>query len=129
YQKMKAIKNTISITTCTVLLGISTAALAQQEPQFTQYMDNQLYINPAYAGSRGTLNIGGVHRQQWAGFKGAPMTQSLFVHSPLTYKSVGLGGSVINDRIGPLNQTWINVDASYSLRFEGDARLSFGVKG
>lgn len=102
---------------------------AQQEPQFSQYLDNQLYLNPAYAGSRGTFNVGGLYRQQWAGYRGAPMSQSLFIHSPLKYESVGIGGSIINDRVGPLNQTWINVDFSYSLKFNNGGKLAFGLKG
>lgn len=127
---MKVIKyTTISRIFLLLIIGVSNYTFAQQEPQFTQYMDNQLYINPAYAGSRSTLNIGGIHRQQWTGFKGAPMTQTIFAHSPLPYESIGLGGSVINDRVGPLNQTWINLDVSYSLKFKNGGKLAFGVKG
>ncbi|MEX1192063.1 MAG: type IX secretion system membrane protein PorP/SprF [Brumimicrobium sp.] len=103
---------------------------AQQEAQFTQYIDNMLYYNPAYAGSRGAMNINALHRQQWVGIEGAPMTQTLSIHTPLKYESLGLGISVLNDRVGPLNQSWINVDFSYSLRFKNhDGRLAFGLKG
>lgn len=102
--------------------------LGQQEPQFTQYNDNILYYNPAYAGSRGTFNISGIHRQQWVGIDGAPITQSLFFHSPLRYESVGLGLSLINDKVGPLNSTWVNADFSYSLKFKNASKLAFGVK-
>lgn len=122
---MKTLKRILVV----IFVVIGFISTAQQEPQFTQYMDNQLYINPAYAGSRGTLNIGGIHRQQWTGFKGAPMTQTVFAHSPLTYQSVGLGGSIIHDRVGPMNQTWINIDASYSLKFKNEGKLAFGLKG
>lgn len=105
-------------------------ANAQQNAQFTQYLDNMLYFNPAYAGSRGNMNISATHRQQWTGFKGAPSTQSLSLHTPLKYESTSLGFSVLNDRIGPINQTWINANAAYALRFKrNDAKLSFGVNG
>lgn len=104
--------------------------LAQQEAQYTQYLDNMLYYNPAYAGQRDMMNFTLLHRQQWIGFNGAPMTTSFSVHSPLRYESVGLGLSVLNDKVGPTNSTWINADASYSLRFKNHkARLSFGIKG
>ena len=53
--------------------------MAQQLPQFTQYMYNTIAINPAYAGSRETLTIVGLHRNQWAGFPGAPTTQTLSI--------------------------------------------------
>ena len=93
-------------------------------------MDNMLYYNPAYAGSRDALSISGLHRQQWAGIEGAPTTQTLSIHSPLKYESVGVGFSMLNDRVGPLNQTWLNVDFSYTLRFANhNGRLSFGAKG
>ena len=57
--------------------------VAQQLPQFTQYMFNTVSINPAYAGSRETLSIVGLHRSQWVGLEGGPTTQTLSLHSPL----------------------------------------------
>ncbi len=111
-------------------LSCSVHGLSQQEAQFTQYNDNMLYYNPAYAGSREMLNIALIHRQQWVGIDGAPMSQSLAIHSPLKYESIGVGLSVLNDRVGPLNQTWINADFAYSLRFKKHkGRLAFGVTG
>lgn len=112
-----------------ICFSVVTAVTAQQEPQFTQYTDNILYYNPAYAGSRGMMNISALHRQQWAGIEGAPMTQSFQIHTPLSYESVGIGMSVINDRIGPINQTWVNADFSYSLEFRNHSKLAFGLKG
>ena len=113
----------------TFLLNVKNIS-AQQEPQFTHFMDNMLYYNPGYAGSREMLSLSGVHRQQWVGVEGAPMTQTFSIHSPLRYKSAGLGLSVLNDKAGPINQSWINGSISYSLRFKkGDGRLSFGLNG
>lgn len=115
----------------TIVLGaIGTFTYGQQEAQFTQYLDNMLYYNPAYAGSNDHMNVTAIHRQQWVGIDGAPMTQSLSLHTPLKYESLGLGLSVLNDRIGPLNQTWVNLDFSYTLRFKKSrSKLSFGLKG
>lgn len=105
-------------------------AVGQQEAQFTQYNDNMLYYNPAYAGSRGRMNILAIHRQQWVGIKGAPMTQAFALHTPLKYESLGVGLSLLNDKVGPVNQTWINGDVSYSMRFRrNNAKLAFGVTG
>lgn len=102
----------------------------QQNAQFTQYLDNMLYYNPAYAGSIGHMNIAATHRQQWTGFKGAPITQSLALHTPLAYESTSLGLSVLNDRIGPINQTWVNGNFAYALKFKRNkAKLSFGING
>lgn len=105
-------------------------SIAQQEAQFTQYLDNMQYYNPAYVGSGEVMNVNMFHRQQWVGIEGAPMTQTINLQSPLKYESLGLGVSALNDRVGPLNQTWINVDFSYTLEFDNhDGKLAFGVKG
>lgn len=109
---------------------ISCLASAQQEPQFTQYMDNMLYYNPAYAGSSDYLTINGLFRQQWVGIDGAPMTQTLSMHTPTKWSGFGVGFSALNDKIGPINQTWFNVDLSYTLNFPNHkGKLSFGMKG
>ena len=99
-----------------VLSGIGTT-FGQQDPHFTQYMDNTVYVNPAYAGSSGLMNITGLARFQWVGFKGAPMSQTLSFNTPLRYESVGLGLSIVNDKAGPLNQTLIYGDFSYTFKF------------
>lgn len=113
-----------------LLLGLATITFAQQEPQFTQYMDNISYYNPAYAGSKDAMSIVALHRQQWAGFKGAPMSTTLGFHTPLRYDNIGLGVSLVNDRLGPTNAFWANADISYSLKFKNHkGRLSFGIKG
>jgi len=122
---MKTTKIVIAFISLIFINGYS-----QQEAQFTQYMDNMLYYNPAYAGSRDMMNIAVLHRQQWAGFKGAPMSTTFALHTPLRYDNVGVGLSLLNDNVGPTNSTWINADVSYSLRFKKHkGRLSFGIKG
>lgn len=125
---MKTIKFLVSCMTL-VLLG-STNVTAQQDPHFTQYFDNMLFINPAYAGSRGMLNMTAIHREQWVGFDGRPRSSTFSIHSPLSYESIGLGLTAINDNIGPMNQTMIYADMSYSIKFKNHkGKLAFGVKG
>lgn len=101
---------------------------AQQDPQFSHYMYNTLSVNPAYAGSRGTLNVSALHRQQWIGFDGAPMTQTVYAHMPLPNEKMGVGLSVVNDKIGPLNQTFIYGDYSYTVKLTSAVKLAFGIK-
>ncbi len=112
-----------------LIISASLKLSAQQDPQFTHYMYNTLSVNPAYAGSRDVLNISALHRQQWIGLNGAPTSQSVQVHSPLKNKKMGLGFSVINDRIGPINQTFFYADYSYTVKLAEKLKLSFGVKG
>lgn len=126
-EKIDIMKNRLYIACFAIFCSMS--SFGQQEAQFTQYNDNMMYYNPGYTGSRGMLNITGIHRQQWIGIDGAPMSQSLFIHTPLKYESVGVGLSVLNDRQGPLNQTWVNGNFSYSFKISETGRLAFGLTG
>lgn len=101
---------------------------AQQDPQFSHYMYNTVSVNPAYAGSRDVLNITGLHRSQWIGLDGAPTSQTLSMNTPLRNRKMGIGLSVVNDKIGPINQTFIYADYSYNVKLTETLKLAFGVK-
>ncbi|MFM7663209.1 MAG: type IX secretion system membrane protein PorP/SprF, partial [Bacteroidota bacterium] len=111
------------------VLALSFSLSAQQDPQFTQYFDNFLHVNPAYAGSSGMLSATAIHREQWIGFAGAPRSTTFSLHTPLNYRSVGLGLTAVNDMIGPIIQTMIYADFSYTLKLGKTARLALGLKG
>lgn len=115
----------------TLLLSLNVIVVyGQQEPQFTQFFDNKLFVNPAYAGSRQLLNVTGIHRQQWMGFAGRPVSSTVSIHSPLKYESVGVGLTCVHDQAGPITQTMVYGDFSYTLKFKNSERkLAFGVKG
>jgi type IX secretion system PorP/SprF family membrane protein len=100
---------------------------AQQDPHYTQYMYNMNVMNPAYAGSKENLSLGLLYRQQWVNVDGAPKTATLSIHSPVG-KNIGLGLSVISDKIGPVDENNIYADASYTLNLGGEHRLAFGLK-
>lgn len=102
---------------------------AQQDAQYSQYMYNTVSINPAYAGSRGVFSILGLHRNQWVGLDGAPETYTLAANFPVGYvREVGLGVSVVNDVIGPANETYFNIDFSYPIQLSRRSTLRFGLK-
>lgn len=101
---------------------------AQQDPHYTQYMYNMSVMNPAYAGSKETMTGGLLYRKQWVDIEGAPSTGTLFINSPVG-KNVGLGLSAINDKIGPVEETNVYADVSYTLNLGGEHRLAFGMKG
>ena len=84
-----------------VLMFTALVSFAQQDAQFTQYMYNTININPAYAGSRGALSVFALHRTQWVGLDGAPVTNAVSVNTPFNNSRLGLGVSIINDKIGP----------------------------
>ncbi|WP_411768206.1 type IX secretion system membrane protein PorP/SprF [Winogradskyella sp. A3E31] len=113
----------------TIISLFSINSFGQQDPQYTHYMYNTLSVNPAYAGQRETLSIVGLHRSQWVGFDGAPRTQSLSIHSPLRNENIGLGLNIVNDALGPANETFVDANFSYSVRLnENNTKLSFGAK-
>jgi type IX secretion system PorP/SprF family membrane protein len=114
--------------TITIALS-SMGAFAQQEAMFTHYMFNTLTVNPAYAGSRDALTITALNRIQWAGFDGAPITQTFTAHSPIINQNLGLGLSITRDEIGPTNTTSFYADFSYKLKFNTRSSLAFGLSG
>jgi len=100
---------------------------AQQNPHYTQYMYNMNIMNPAYAGSKESLSGGLLYRAQWVGIDGAPTTATFSIHSPIG-KNVGLGISVLSDKIGPVEEKNVNGDFSYTLSLGGENRLALGLK-
>ena len=110
-----------------IVLLIATQVYGQQDPQYTQYMYNMNVINPAYAGSKENLSFGLLYRTQWAGVDGAPQTATFFGHAPISDK-VGMGLSVISDEVGPVRETNVYADFSYTLNLGGEHKLAFGIK-
>lgn len=101
---------------------------AQQDSQYTQYMYNTIAVNPAYAGSRGALSVFGLYRTQWVGLDGAPETSTFSVNTPLNNSDLGLGVSLVNDKIGPTNENTLSADLSYTVPTSETYKLSFGIK-
>jgi type IX secretion system PorP/SprF family membrane protein len=110
------------------LLFTGVLSYAQQDAQFTQYMYNTININPAYAGSRGALSMFALYRTQWVGLDGAPVTSTVSMNTPLNESKLGLGVSLINDKIGPTNENTLSADLSYTIPTSDTWKLSFGVK-
>ncbi len=107
---------------------LSIRSFAQQDPQYSLYMFNPLGVNPAYAGSRDALSMGLVHRNQWVGMPGAPVTNALFAHMPLKNNKMGVGLEITNDNIGPKTRNFINMDYAYKIK-AGKGKLAFGLRG
>ncbi len=122
--RMKTLKKVILV--LVLALG-SISIFAQQAPMYTHYMNNTLSVNPAYAGSRDALTLTALYRAQWVGFKGAPVTQTFTMHTPLRNEHVGIGLSVLNDKIGPSNNTSVFFDYAYRINLSERAKLSFGL--
>lgn len=117
------------LTIIAVIFSTFQIGSAQQDAMFTKYMFNSLSYNPAYAGTRGYLSMGALHRTQWWGIEGAPHSQSVWVHTPLKGNRVGVGLNLINDIIGPTHSITANLDYSYMIPLGGNHRLSIGIQG
>lgn len=100
----------------------------QQKPMFTQYMSNLLPTNPAYAGTGGRFNVSLFAREQWVGYEGAPSSQMLIINSPILGHSFGVGLTIINDKVGPLQQTGAYIDFAFNFKIKNNLRLSMGLK-
>ncbi len=98
----------------------------QLTPVTNQYILNPLTINPAYAGNRGSLNVAAFYRKQWVGVAGSPETMTLAVDAPFLDAKLGLGLSIVNDKIGVTKETQIQTKYSYKIEMKG-GNLSLGL--
>jgi len=110
-----------------LLLFAAFFGTAQQDAQYSLYQFNPLIINPAYAGARDVLSVVASVRNQWTGFDGAPRTNVLSAHMPILNKSMGVGLTVINDKIGPRNTAGAYANVAYILKLTRSTKLSFGL--
>lgn len=114
-----------------VITGVSVQA--QQDPHFTQYMFNNLYLTPAYAGVDGVTQLTAIHRSQWAGYQssfgdgGAPTTQMISFNTPVFKLNSGFGAFIVNDKLGPQNNLQAQASYAYHLGIK-NSKLSFGLR-
>lgn len=100
---------------------------AQKEPQYTQYMYNIGSFNPAYVATTANAEIITTYRSQWSGIPGAPRTLRLGTNIPLANEKMGVGFNVINDQLGPMSQTFLDLSYSYQFNISESAKLAFGM--
>lgn len=60
--------------------------------------------------------------------EGAPNTRTFSLNGR-TKRGVGIGTTIVNDKIGLSETTNINIDASYTIVTSQNSRLAFGLKG
>ena len=108
-------------------LILTTTSLAQQDALYSQYMFNPFSINPAYAGSRSSISSVLLHRSQWIGVEGAPLTQTFSIHTPAGEKGMAYGINLVHDQIGPVRNLWGAFTGAYHIKMK-KAKLSFGLR-
>jgi type IX secretion system PorP/SprF family membrane protein len=116
-----------------VLALFGVCAFAQQDALFTQYMFNNLYLTPAFAGVDGVTRFSAIHRSQWLGYQssfgdgGAPTTTMASFNTPIYKLRSGAGVYILNDKLGPQNNLEAQVSYAYHLGIK-ENKLSFGIK-
>lgn len=119
--------------TLAMSIALPFAASAQVFIQNTMFPFNKFVYNPAAAGASGVTNITGMFRSQWLGVDGAPTLFTLGADAPVAKLRGAVGGYLINDKLGPLATTGVNV--SYAFRFrlgddeDKDPTLAIGAQG
>ena len=107
---------------------ITFAASAQLDPLYNQYQFNQMMVNPAYTGIYNRFSASLISRLNWVGIDGAPTTNTVTLQSALNQGRIGIGGMVVDDRLGVNRNLEGSVMASYNIRFE-NAKLAMGLQG
>lgn len=107
----------------------TTSLFAQQQSQYTQFMYNQLTVNPAYAGSRGMASLMALYRNQWLGFDGSPETKLLSFNAPIFDNKVGFGLTISNHTIGVMDSWYAAMAYSYNIQLGEESSLRIGIQG
>lgn len=123
------IKQISIVVTWVILLSFSGYEVyAQQDPMFTNYLQNPIAFNPAIAGTVSGLNLSLLSRHQWVGMDGAPTTYSFGAHTPYIRQNMGIGFNVMTDKAGPLRNTHITGSYAYQITVVEGLQLSMGLK-
>src|SRR5262245_46888615 len=117
----------IAVVCLSSLLCACTPAHAQQDAMYSMYMFNGLSVNPAYAGSREKPVITALYRHQWTGLEGAPKMVAITGHAPLSNDKLGLGMTLVSDKISIFNTISLTGSYAYRIQFKNRSRLSLGV--
>lgn len=118
-----------------LLLFVQHIGFAQQDAQFSQFMFNKLFLNPAFAGVEGLTQVSLIHRTQWLGYSGSfdeggtPNTQVLSFTTGFPKYNSGIGVHIVNDNLGPLNNLEVQLSYAYHVNLRNNAKLSFGLRG
>lgn len=111
----------------TVIVLLVHSLQAQQLPQYTQYMLNEMAINPAVAGKDNYADMRSNNRYQWVGMTDAPRTYMLTLHSPLKNRNMGLGTHIYTDIVGPTRRVGISLAYAYHIKITGKTKVSLGI--
>ncbi|MFC2175367.1 type IX secretion system membrane protein PorP/SprF [Bacteroidota bacterium] len=121
-------KKTFTAIVSVGLLFLGTSVFAQQDPQFSMNMFNRLFTNPGYAGSSNGICANALHRQQWVGFDGRPITTVVNVDGTVKALHGGVGLSFLSDKLGAQYAGGVKLSYAYRLGL-GPGTLGIGIEG
>lgn len=93
------------------------AVVAQQDPLISQYMFSGIFLNPAAAGTKESLEIAAIHRTQWHTLNSNPSLEFININAPANHNRIGLGGQLLNVSYNELKFVHLNFSGSYKVRF------------
>ena len=104
--------------------------LHAQDPQFSQFYANPLYLNPAFAGSNGCPRFAANYRNQWPGLSGQFVTYSVSYDQYFKNISGGFGVIATHDQQGQgtINHTTLSLIYSYHLKVNRKFTMLFAGK-
>lgn len=120
-------KRTVALTM--ILSVLSGIMQGQQLMPTTQYLQNKLTLNPAYAGATEDVSIVGLYRNQWVGIKGQPIQYIANLSMPIFNTNSNIGFNVNLDKIGPISLYDIFANYAYKIRLTEDKSLRLGIRG
>lgn len=111
----------------TIALGVCANYFAQ-DPTFTQFYSNPVYLNPALSGSSGCPRVALNYRNQWPQLTGNYVTYAASYDSYFKNISGGVGLVALHDQQGQgtIQTSMIGASYSYYLKVNRKFRLMFG---
>jgi len=109
---------------------ISTGVVEAQDPQFTQFFANPLYLNPAFAGSARCPRVNINYRNQWPALKETYITTSAGYDQHFDAINGGVGLLFLNDKAGEGTITTNQISGMYAYQLNVNRKLSmrFGLQ-
>ena len=89
-----------------------------QDPQFTQFYANKLYLSPSFAGATKQHRIGTIYRKQWLGIANGYETYAVSYDHYFDAFNSGLGLIAVKDAAGSASMGFLDVGISYSYDFQ-----------